>query len=480
MSKWTKATLGDVSSVITGPFGSQLHQSDYVDDGVASIMPQNIGDRTVNLDGIAYITEMDANRLKRYRVKKADLVHSRRGDVEKHAFITDELSGSLCGTGCLRVRITDDSVYPEYISLYLDRPETKTWIRQHAVGSSMPNLNSGILSDIPIKYPHYKEQILITRVLCALENKIALNKRINAELEAMAKTLYDYWFVQFDFSDENGKPYRTSGGAMEWNEQLKREIPKGWNVQRLETCISKVSTGLNPRDNFKLGNGEIKYVTVKNLRIDGTIDFSNCDSVDSAARNIIHERSDISVGDILFASIAPLGRCYLIQDPPSDWDINESVFSIRPNYQCVTSAYVYMYLMSDSFIAKASSSSTGSIFKGIRIGTLLDMPITVPPKHITDAFSESISELISLKHKKGMESDELISLRDWLLPMLMNGQAMVSTEENTAEDSKIVELPKANDERFSLWLQNQGIAARGELDKKTLREIFDAMDDDDK
>lgn len=241
----------------------------------------------------------------------------------------------------------------------------------------------------------------------------------------MAKTLYDYWFTQFDFPNAEGKPYRSSGGEIVWNDQLKRKIPKGWDVRPLSHVISSINTGLNPRDNFILGNGDIQYLTVKNLTTSGTIDFSGCDTVDEQAREIIHKRSDVSVGDILFASIAPLGRCYLIQNPPEKWDINESVFSIRRNASRVTSEFLYMYFMSDTFIKAATSSSTGSIFKGIRINTLLDIAAVIPPKDIVTAFTTQVKTLLALKEQKGTENRELTKLRDWLLPMLMNGQATV-------------------------------------------------------
>lgn len=163
-------------------------------------------------------------------------------------------------------------------------------------------------------------------------------------LEQMAKCLYDYWFVQFDFPNENGKPYKSSGGKMVYNAELKIEIPAGWKVTSLKDCISHINTGLNPRDNFKLGNGTIKYITVKNLTENGNIDFSNCDIIDENARELVHNRSEISIGDILFASICPLGRCCLIRTEPKTWDINESVFSIRPNSEKITSQFLYCIL----------------------------------------------------------------------------------------------------------------------------------------
>ena len=298
MSKAT--TLGEIADIITGPFGSQLHMSDYVDVGIPVIMPQDIIDGTVSMDSIAYIRESDYQRLIRYAVKNNDIIFARRGDIEKHAFITDD-SKMLCGTGCFRVRITDSKVYPLFLSYFLDRLETRKWLVTHAVGTNMPNLNTTILSSVPVKLPDYEEQVKIGDFLYNIEKKIQCNKKINDNLQHQLKLLYDYWFTQFDFPDENGKPYRASGGTMVRNEQLKCEIPQYWNIGTVSDCVEKISTGLNPRDNFVLGNGSIRYITVKNLTTTGSLDFSGCDMIDEEARTIVHRRSDISVGDILFA-----------------------------------------------------------------------------------------------------------------------------------------------------------------------------------
>ena len=238
--------------------------------------------------------------------------------------------------------------------------------------------------------------------------------------------MYDYWFTQFDFPDENGKPYRASGGAMVWNEQLKCKTPQNWKVSTVSDCVDKISTGLNPRDNFVLGNGDIRYITVKNLTATGSLDFSGCDTIDKDARAIVHRRSDISAGDILFASIAPLGRCYLIQQDPVDWDINESVFSIRSKTDTVTPEFMYLYFQSDSFIQKATNTSTGSIFKGIRINTLLDTALIVPELQVCKSFTDAVKPLLAEINNNSSETAKLTALRDWLLPMLMNGQATIS------------------------------------------------------
>ena len=381
-------------------------------------------------DALPDLMDTSIKEQETYSIKKGDILITRTSEtIDELAMscvaVKDYPRATYSGfTKRLRPK-TAGIAYHKYLAFYLRSQLFRKAVTNNAFMTLRASFNEDIFSFLNLYLPEYKEQVKIGDMLYSMEQKIQLNKRICAELEAMAKTLYNYWFTQFDFPDENGKPYRSSGGEMVWNDQLKREIPKRWDVRPLSHVISSINTGLNPRDNFILGNGDIQYLTVKNLTTSGTIDFSGCDTVDEQAREIIHKRSDVSVGDILFASIAPLGRCYLIQNPPEKWDINESVFSIRRNAFRVTSEFLYMYFMSDTFIKAATSSSTGSIFKGIRINTLLDIAAVIPPKDIVTAFTTQVKTLLALKEQKGTENRELTKLCDWLLPMLMNGQATV-------------------------------------------------------
>ena len=381
-------------------------------------------------DALPDLMDTSIKEQETYSIKKGDILITRTSEtIDELAMscvaVKDYPRATYSGfTKRLRPK-TAGIAYHKYLAFYLRSQLFRKAVTNNAFMTLRASFNEDIFSFLNLYLPEYKEQVKIGDMLYSMEQKIQLNKRICAELEAMAKTLYNYWFTQFDFPDENGKPYRSSGGEMVWNDQLKREIPKRWDVRPLSHVISSINTGLNPRDNFILGNGDIQYLTVKNLTTSGTIDFSGCDTVDEQAREIIHKRSDVSVGDILFASIAPLGRCYLIQNPPEKWDINESVFSIRRNASRVTSEFLYMYFMSDTFIKAATSSSTGSIFKGILINTLLDIAAVIPPKDIVAAFTTQVKTLLALKEQKGTENRELTKLCDWLLPMLMNGQATV-------------------------------------------------------
>ena len=372
----------------------------------------------------AHLSEEDYIKwTKRVIPQENDIVFSYEATLGRYTMIPKGFHGCL-GRRLAIIRNVSNKINTRWLYYYFRSPEWTSFIRNQTVkGSTVDRISVEDFPKYTVPLIPIGKQNRIVDVLDKIDRRIANNKKINDYLEEMAKTTYDYWFVQFDFPDENGKPYKSSDGEMIYTDD--HIIPKGWKICKIQDIISSICTGLNPRDNFSLGSGNIKYITVKNLTTNGTLDFTGCDTIDESARTIVHNRSDIQIGDILFASIAPLGRCYLVQAEPTDWDINESVFSIRANIDVVTPTFLYLYFMSDAFIKQATSSSTGSIFKGIRISTLLDTELCVPPLSVITQFEDKLASTLSLKSKSCEEIQKLTNLREWLLPMLMNGQATI-------------------------------------------------------
>ena len=405
----------------------RIFENEYVDDGVPFIRGQEISDGSLlaeNATFECYISHQRYNELKnKYGVPVlGDILITAVGTIGNLYYVDKKRDFYFKDGNVILFTSFSEKVNSKYLYYYMRSPLFKKQLEYAMIGAVQKALTMVMLNKIEIDLPTIEKQNAIVRILEKIDSKISNNNKINAELEYMAKTLYDYWFLQFEFPNEEGKPYKSSGGKMVWNEELKREIPEGWEVQTVKKCIHHINTGLNPRDNFKLGNGHIKYITVKNLTVNGTIDFSNCDQIDEEARKIVHKRSDVSRGDILFASIAPLGRCVIVQENPRDWDINESVFCIRPNLNKVSTELLYMFFMSDYFVKKAEHSSTGSVFNGIRISTLEEMLILIPTKSIKDKFTDTVKNIFAKKYQNEKENQEIISIRDFLLPLLMNGQ----------------------------------------------------------
>lgn len=394
-------------------------------EGHKLLTSKNILNGELDKSNAYYISEEDYNAINiRSKVHQDDILFSMIGSVGNVCLIKDNDSAIDFAIKNMGVFSCGEKEKAVFLYYYLQSPFAKKTIESYLNGAVQKFLGLECLRTFPV--PEYSDDMKkIAAVLSALDDKIALNRRMNAKLEQMAKRLYDYWFVQFDFPNADGKPYKSTGGKMVWNEELKREIPEGWEVTPLKECINHINTGLNPRDNFVLGNGNIKYITVKNLTESGMIDFSNCDLIDEEARSMVHNRSDIKIGDILFASICPLGRCYLINEEPKDWDINESVFTIRSNYKNMSSQFLYNILRDEYYVRKMTQKATGSIFKGIRVDDLGKMEIVLPSKEIIDSFTAKITPLLNQQAKLQQESMKLSEMRDKLLPLLMNGQVEV-------------------------------------------------------
>lgn len=263
---------------------------------------------------------------------------------------------------------------------------------------------------------------------------------LNDNLEAMAKQLYDYWFVQFDFPDENGKPYKSSGGKMVWNEKLKREIPQGWDNCVLGDYIGRITNGLNPRKNFILGNGDNYYVTIRSL-VGTTIDWNNCDRCDNEALSKINSRSQLQVGDIIFSAIGTIGRTYYILEEPKNWNISETSFTLRAK-ESVPNDFFYGMLLSDEIQIKADKAAMGSTLRCLVMDSLCSLQYTKIPNNMMISFSAKVASLYRQIHRNNKEIAELTKQRDDLLPLLMNGQATVNYHltDNWVFECKIITI----------------------------------------
>jgi type I restriction enzyme, S subunit len=406
---------------------------EWTEGGVVVLRSQNIKNGCLDLSSPSYTTEEGfKDRTKRATPRGGDLVITREAPMGEICRVPE---GLRCCLGQRQVLIRPKS-NSDYLHYAIQSPYVQKQIRGHdSTGSTVSNL---CIPDLKaLRIPELPNESGIAKVLATIDAKIELNQRINAELEGMAKLLYDYWFVQFDFPMTAaqaaalgkpklaGHPYRASGGKMIYNETLKRDIPVGWDPDKLGNIVESISTGLNPRKHFTLGSGSNYYVTIKSIEHGKLLLDSKCDRIDDAALNRVNQRSDLRPGDILFTSIEPVGRLYLVQEMPRNWNINESLFSIRPKRDRVNSAFLYYLLSSHDCRGYCKKVSTGSIHQGIRIGALRDYTFALPDKQLLEAYNKLCEPTLKHTHILNQQTQELTQLRDWLLPMLMNGQVTV-------------------------------------------------------
>ena len=315
------------------------------------------------------------------------------------------------GMNVLRIKTNRELLNPFYAYYYFKTPHFRKAIdniRTDAINQSSINTNN--IKDITIHIPSITSQNSIVNVLRGIDKKIEINEEVNAELEAMAKQLYDYWFVQFDFPDENGKPYKSSGGKMVYNEKLKREIPEGWEDSILSE-IANITMGQSPDGSSynEEGNGTVFY--------QGSTDFGiRFPSI----RMYTTEPSRFATkGDILMSVRAPVGDTNIAN---TDCCIGRGLAALNSKIGSIT----YLYFILDYLKAKFDLlNSVGTTFGAITKDELFTLPVIKPDNDVLKCFENICSPIFNKQMNIGFEINELTHLRDSLLPMLMNGQVTV-------------------------------------------------------
>lgn len=282
------------------------------------------------------------------------------------------------------------------------------------------------LNKYPVRVPtDIDDQEKLVASLVAIDKKIELNNRINAELEDMAKTLYDYWFVQFDFPDDSpqgqGNPYKTSGGKMVYNPTLKREIPEGWEAGTLED-LGQIVGGSTPstQDPKNFSNDGIPWITPNDLSNNQGKKFISRGGQDVSAEGIKSASlKKHPVDTVLLSSRAPIGYMAISRNEVTT---NQGFKSFIPN-KGYSSEFIY-YTVKNS-LKVITQYASGSTFKEVSGGTLKTVKVVLPTLTLSDAFTEKAKPIFSQQDNIEKENAQLAQLRDWLLPMLMNGQVTV-------------------------------------------------------
>ena len=305
-------------------------------------------------------------------------------------------------------------VYPKFIAFYLRSSYFRKTIINHTTMTLRASFNESMFSYLEVYLPDYDEQVRIGDFLYKLDQKIAINNQINEELEAMAKTLYDYWFVQFDFPDENGKPYKSSGGKMVYNDQLKREIPEGWGVDSLWN-IATFYNGL-AMQKFRPASETAESLPVIKIREM----FSGFSKDTEKASIDIPKEAIVESGDILFSWSATLEVIFWGGEKGA---LNQHIFKVTS--EKYPKSFIYNELRSYLKVFKTIAELRKTTMGHITQDHLKQAMIIVPPSDLIDEIDNRISLILKQQLDLKQQNQELTQLRDWLLPMLMNGQVRV-------------------------------------------------------
>ncbi len=293
-------------------------------------------------------------------------------------------------------------------------------LNEYKTGSGVPTMNRNHLHPLKIKaFTDSKYQQSIAAVLSALDKKIALNKQINARLEEMAKTLYDYWFVQFDFPDASGKPYKSSGGEMVFDETLKREIPKGWVVKKLKDAM-QIVRGASPRpiDDFLSDNG-IPWIKISDATATSTpFIFKTKEFIKSNGKQYSRY---LYPNTLILSNSATPGIPRIVE---LECCVHDGWLIIENLKNSLFNEFMYFYFL--NFKEKIMNLGSGSIFKNLKTEYIKELDLIIPNKETLENAKTIFSDVFKKIKNTQKQNHHLIQLRDFLLPMLMNGQVSVA------------------------------------------------------
>lgn len=301
----------------------------------------------------------------------------------------------------------------KYLYYYLNQIDFSGLV----TGSSQPKLTRESLDSILLNVPNKPTQDRVVDILWSLDKKIKLNNQINFELEAIAKLIYDYWFVQFDFPDENGKPYKSSGGKMIYNQDLKREIPEGWGAGKLSDFEQKIITGKTPSTNNKNNfDGVIPFICIGDVR--GNMYITKTEITLTEVGAAYQAKKFIPKDAICVTCIASPGLvAFATSESQTNQQLNSIICGKKENRY-----FLYFYLK-DYF--KFTKAKMGNTFANMNKDDFSSILLPYPKDEIVDSFSEKVKSVFESVLLNSQENNSLIELRDFLIPMLMNGQVIV-------------------------------------------------------
>lgn len=409
MSKYVK--LKDISSLIgSGITPSRANENYWKEGNIPWLKTEQLGEYKI-YETSENITQqaLEETSIKIFPVNTLSVAMYGEGRTRGNvSILKNEMTTNQA---CCNIVLDEEKADYEYVYYYLKTQ----YLHLRSLSSGVrKNLNSNDIKEFEIRLPKdILTQKKIASVLSSLDTKIELNNRINTELEAMAKTLYDYWFVQFDFPNAEGKPYKSSGGAMVWSEELKREIPEGWEVKTL-LDIATYTNGLACQKYRPINDDSLRVIKIREMK-DGFTESSEFVRAD------IPEKVIVENGDVLFSWSASLEVIIWTKGKGA---LNQHIFKVTSD-KFPKSFYYYQlvnYLQHFKMLAENRKTTMGHITQE----HLQQSRIAVPSNNgLVELLDKKIAPILDKQIAIEQENQQLAHLRDWLLPMLMNGQVVV-------------------------------------------------------
>lgn len=403
--KWEKVKLGDIATCIQpGPFGSQLHNSDYSKEGTPIIMPKDIVGGAIVHSGLLKVSEEHVKRLSRHQVYEGNLMVARKGDVRKCAYITANENGWMTGSDCLKVVLDESKCYPKFIYYQLRSEHIGRWLEKVSIGATMPSLNTRLLSGIEMVLPPIEIQKQIAGILSVYDDLIENNQKQIKLLEEAAQRLYKEWFVDLRFPGHE-------------NTKIVDGVPEGWNICPFSSKVDIMSGGTPKTSIPDYYNGRIPFYTPKDS--DGAFfayktqinitegGLKNCNSRLYPPKTvIITARGTVGKTTILAVPMAMNQSCYALKMKDND-------------------APYYLFFALNNEIKALQTMANGGVFNTIIGKTFDSINIQIPKDPLIYGFEKTVRPFMEQIKNKLQANSKLVEARNRLLLKMMNGEVEV-------------------------------------------------------
>lgn len=428
MSEWKEYKLGEIAEIVGGGTPSTKEES-YYGGNISWLTPRDLtgytnkyiskGERSITKEGLANSSAKI--------VPKNSILLTSRAPIGYLAIADNE----ACTNQGFKSLVVNSTKADFNFVFYLLKANMET-IKSFGTGTTFAEISASVVRNLKFSFPSLPTQTAIAEILSSLDDKIELNNQINKDLEALAQALFKQWFIDFEFPNENGEPYRSSGGEMVDSEL--GEIPKGWNVGVLEDVIA-FSNGyaFNSRELLDKDKGDCFHVfKMGHIKKGGGLNANGTKSYFERSKTDKIKKYILRVGDLLMCmtdmkgNVALLGHTALMNENDK-YIVNQRVGLLRPNNNiCIDYPYLYILTNSNDFIEDLRSRANSGVQVNLSTSEIKNSKIIIPPKDINLAFDIVVKSFFNDIFNMTKENDELIKLRDTLLPKLISGELEVS------------------------------------------------------
>ena len=397
--------LRELADIQTGPFGSQLHKEDYVENGTPIVTVEHLGNKDFSEQNLPRVSNSDKERLKKYVLKEGDIVFSRVGSVDRCSYVDKTHEGWMFSGRCLRVR-PNTEIDSEYLYYYFCLDEIKEFVRNIAVGATMPSINTKLLGEVTVRLPNLVQQKKIVDVLSAIDGKIKVNRKINDNLQKQLYEIYKAWYQDFLCVDD-----------LTLIESPYGKIPQGWHYSMLGDLCKSVSVthNFNTDRLIFLNTGDIE---------DGQFLHSEYMAVADMPGQA---KKTIMPNDILYSEIRPINRHFAYVDFQADnYVVSTKLMVIRANSFNSRRLYHFLTLQDTLEELQMQAESRSGTFPQIRFENISKLPILIADSNTETAFITLLHAAYNQIEHNNSENKKLSELRNSLLPQLMSGKIDVS------------------------------------------------------